>query len=297
MTLEEIMKLPVHPAAEVFPMLADDELDELADDIKENGLLHPLIIKDGVLIDGRNRREACRRRGIEPYVEEINGIDPVALIISSNIKRRNMTKQQRLIAFATIKPKPEPGKRNDLTSGNLPQVDSSNLARARVVVNWAPDLATKVLKGGWPFEKAYEDAAKRKKDSEGHDARLAALRASDPDLADKVAEEQLTLEDAEGAVESRRKRERTEREEQEKIILETFRRAIGALAAFSNDDFAAKAFEFFDRDRAKFAKQQEQLLEGLLESDEDITEAFRIGLDNLLTLIQYKEDDNGSQAQ
>jgi hypothetical protein len=32
-------ELAVHPVAALFPMLADDELDELAADIKERGLL------------------------------------------------------------------------------------------------------------------------------------------------------------------------------------------------------------------------------------------------------------------
>jgi ParB-like chromosome segregation protein Spo0J len=46
----------VHPVANLFPMLPDDELQELADDIRANGLQHPIVLdKDGVLIDGRNR--------------------------------------------------------------------------------------------------------------------------------------------------------------------------------------------------------------------------------------------------
>lgn len=45
-------------------MLAEDELNELAADMKANGLIHPLVVKEGVLIDGRNRREACRIAGV-----------------------------------------------------------------------------------------------------------------------------------------------------------------------------------------------------------------------------------------
>jgi hypothetical protein len=52
-----VLELPVFPAADVFPMMADDELDELASDIRENGLREPLVIAEisgeVVLVDGR----------------------------------------------------------------------------------------------------------------------------------------------------------------------------------------------------------------------------------------------------
>jgi hypothetical protein len=36
-------KYKVHPAADVFPMLSDDELAKLGEDIKANGLQSPII--------------------------------------------------------------------------------------------------------------------------------------------------------------------------------------------------------------------------------------------------------------
>jgi hypothetical protein len=63
--------LPVHPAAEFFPLMSEGELRELADDIKEHGQREPVALykeypkdADGnvslsnhriVLIDGRKR--------------------------------------------------------------------------------------------------------------------------------------------------------------------------------------------------------------------------------------------------
>ena len=73
--------MKVHPVAEMFPMMTEEELDELAEDIKQNGLLNPIIKdKDDVLIDGRNRLEACKRAGVEPVFETLNGIEPAAYI-------------------------------------------------------------------------------------------------------------------------------------------------------------------------------------------------------------------------
>ena len=54
--------LPIHPAAELFPLMAETDpaaLKELAEDIKKHGLRSPitLIKRDGkpLLLDGRNR--------------------------------------------------------------------------------------------------------------------------------------------------------------------------------------------------------------------------------------------------
>ena len=51
-----------HPACLLFPRLADDELRALADDIRQNGLLNPIVTLDGAILDGRNRLAACRDR-------------------------------------------------------------------------------------------------------------------------------------------------------------------------------------------------------------------------------------------
>jgi hypothetical protein len=35
---------PVHPAADVFPMMSGDELDKLGADIKQNGLQNSIVL-------------------------------------------------------------------------------------------------------------------------------------------------------------------------------------------------------------------------------------------------------------
>ena len=35
---------PVHPCADVFPMMSDEELDALAEDIKTHGLQQPVVL-------------------------------------------------------------------------------------------------------------------------------------------------------------------------------------------------------------------------------------------------------------
>ena len=97
----------VHPAADVFPMMDDDELATLGADIRANGLTAPIVFwaagsghvrdADLILIDGRNRLEAMERAGIDlQYWDKSTrcSADPVADIISLNIRRRHLTKLQ-----------------------------------------------------------------------------------------------------------------------------------------------------------------------------------------------------------
>lgn len=206
---DKIFDMPVHPAAEVFPMLSSDELAELAEDMLLHGQRLPIIVKDGVLIDGRNRREACRLAGIAPRVEELNGEEPVAFILSTNIARRHLTKGQRAMAVARICPETHQGKR--ATSSESDEVSGTRLRMARAVLKWAPEMADAVLAGATGLDAAYALAQERKIASEAPQRRLDMLRATDPDLADKVVEGDLVLADAEGAARDRRQRERDKR--------------------------------------------------------------------------------------
>ena len=106
-------KMGVHPLADLFPMMTDDELTGLAAGIKANGLIHPIILDPTgkTVIDGRNRLRACEIAGVEPRFEKLSGQDPAAFIVSVNLARRNLKKGQQAMALAMIYPEPEKGGR------------------------------------------------------------------------------------------------------------------------------------------------------------------------------------------
>src|SRR5262245_56902848 len=62
--------LPVHPAAELFPLMSPDELRALGQDIKKNGLHIAITVwKEQKhfppkLLDGRNRLDALQTIGL-----------------------------------------------------------------------------------------------------------------------------------------------------------------------------------------------------------------------------------------
>ncbi len=85
-----------HPASCIYPMLGDAELEELAEDIKANGLLEPILIDtEDRIIDGRNRYRACQMAGVDPVCEvHTEDSSVVELVISLNHRRRHLTKSQ-----------------------------------------------------------------------------------------------------------------------------------------------------------------------------------------------------------
>lgn len=96
--------MQIHPVAQLFPMLSGTGMDELVDSIKSQGLLHPCVKQGDVLLDGRNRMEACRIAGIEPQFIEYDGDSPVAFIIGVNLHRRQLDKGQKIALALEIEP-------------------------------------------------------------------------------------------------------------------------------------------------------------------------------------------------
>lgn len=96
----------VHPAAQLFPMMPDAELEALADDIRKNGLNNPIVHDGDVLFDGRNREKACELAGVAPRYQQWDGEggSPVSFILSQNLARRHLTSGQRAIIANQSRP-------------------------------------------------------------------------------------------------------------------------------------------------------------------------------------------------
>jgi len=176
--------MKIHPVADLFPMLSEDELADLAEDIKANGLNFPIVLdaEGEMLIDGRNRLAACKLAGVEPRFERLNGQDPRAYIISTNIRRRHLNGGQTAILLARAYPEPKRGMHSELEI--LTGAEKVALARARMIERFAPELGDQVLAKLITFEEARLKARDRKAEAETNAEKMARLKAEAPDLVD-----------------------------------------------------------------------------------------------------------------
>jgi len=161
--------IPVHPAAELFPMMSDEELDEFAADIAAyGGLRFPVTlwtpqkswtpeqgVNDGsvtdevFLLDGPNRLEALWRlhagtpewqievlqrelevHGLPENAELLYGeTDPLAYVVSANLHRRHLTAKQKQGIIATLL-KNNP-ERSDRATAKIVSVSHHTVAAVR----------------------------------------------------------------------------------------------------------------------------------------------------------------------
>lgn len=99
--------LEPHPLAELFPAPSEADYDRLLGDIREHGLLDPIEVYEGKILDGRTRYRACVQLGIEPKIEEWvgNSVSPLEYVVAKNLHRRHLTIPQLAALGAELMPR------------------------------------------------------------------------------------------------------------------------------------------------------------------------------------------------
>jgi len=85
----------------------DEDMEELMESIKENGVLEPLLVREKdeggyEIISGHRRREACMKLGIEKLpclVKDMTRDEAVIALVDSNLKRTNILPSERAFAY------------------------------------------------------------------------------------------------------------------------------------------------------------------------------------------------------
>lgn len=93
-----------HPVADLFPRMSAEDFAALREDIRAHGVLDPIWVWKGQVIDGRHRALACDEVGIKCPTREWEGIesDLVSFVLSLNLKRRHLDASQRAMVAAAI---------------------------------------------------------------------------------------------------------------------------------------------------------------------------------------------------
>lgn len=93
------MNLKQHPLSAAFPPMGADDFAALVEDIRANGQREPVIVFEGMVLDGWHRYSACVEIGIKAQQFTFaEGKDPVAFVLSQNLHRRHLTGSQRAAA-------------------------------------------------------------------------------------------------------------------------------------------------------------------------------------------------------
>ncbi len=190
----------VHPAAALFPLMGETELQALADDIREHGLRQPIILLGVLILDGRNRWKACHLAGVEPRTVQFKGQDPVAFVLSQNLHRRHLTASQRACVAlnlecmyaATGKARQHDHRPNRGTTGRSSHLAAKALGvshgmveKAKKIAAQAPDVLAEVQAGKKTLGQAELELWKRRKASERAEGqRLAGKGPCDLYLGD-----------------------------------------------------------------------------------------------------------------
>jgi ParB-like nuclease domain len=130
----DLNTLTFHPLAEMFPLISDEELKELAKDIRENGMLEPIMMYQDKILDGRNRYRALMMLGktlvARSFFRELTcTVDPKAYVISENIRRRHLTAEQKREIVASLL-RADPSKSNRAIAATA-KVDDKTVAAVR----------------------------------------------------------------------------------------------------------------------------------------------------------------------
>ena len=155
-----VSPLPFHPVANVFPLLEGEQFRELAEDIQAHGLQEPIVLFEGKILDGRNRYRACFTGRVAPQFRTFDERDgnPVAFVISANLRRRHLNDSQRAIIAAQLEKLKHGGDRKTDQDANL-HLDRGRVAELlnvsprtvasgrKVVVHGIDDLRRKVESG------------------------------------------------------------------------------------------------------------------------------------------------------
>ena len=102
--------LEFHSVADVFPLMSGAQKEGFYRSIAQDGVVRPLVMYEGRILDGRNRYLAAVEAGIPlediPFrdfgSEVTDGDRPVDFVIRSNLHRRHLTDDQREMVAARI---------------------------------------------------------------------------------------------------------------------------------------------------------------------------------------------------
>lgn len=198
------MELKQHPLSAAFPAMGTDDFAALVQDIQANGQREPVIVFEGMVLDGWHRYTACVQLGIKPQQFTFaEGKDPVAFVLSQNLHRRHLSASQRAAAVVActewapasrpkkVEPSSTFSKNQDLAkaAGVTPRTISDAKTAHKA------GLSEAVKEGALTVKEAAQVARGNAAKTESPKSAKRELTSPTPADADQLAEAQHTITD------------------------------------------------------------------------------------------------------
>lgn len=202
---------PIHEAAALFPAMSDEDVQALADDIRSQGLIEPITLFEGAVLDGRSRLRACEIASIAPRFITWDGDDPYAHAVSLNLHRRHLNASQKAAIAADIR------EVYDRQAKERQSAAGRSAAPGRPAEKDAPKVA-EVSKG-----ESRDQAAKAVGVNHTYVDMATEIKEEAPELHEAVKAGKATVRDAHKVVRQKRAlKQRDEEEEQYQALVAGF---------------------------------------------------------------------------
>jgi N6-adenosine-specific RNA methylase IME4 len=148
-----------HEISGCWPLVEGADFADLCNSIRAQGLLSPIVLHEGKILDGRNRYRACRAADVEPVFVTYDGEDPIGFCKAKNDCRRHLDTSQRSMVAARLANLTHGGDRRSVQPANVPLVTQATAAdklkvsersvrdAKRVIEHAEPELAAAVDAG------------------------------------------------------------------------------------------------------------------------------------------------------
>ena len=94
---------PVHPVIAMLPAMDERERAQLRKSIASSGVQNPIIVHEGTIVDGAQRRDGAIAIGATvPARSMPEGQDPIDCALAQNLTRRQLTPGQRAMFIADV---------------------------------------------------------------------------------------------------------------------------------------------------------------------------------------------------
>jgi len=188
-----------HKLAEMLPPMRDSDYKRLKDDIAKDGLIDPITMYEGKIIDGVHRQAVCEELGIKARYEDFIGDDPARFVFSKNLSRRHLSNSQLAMVGAELEEHFAKAARRRQTAG---------LKRG----NKSPVRANRPTRRN----RAQDDAAEVVGTSRRSIARAKRIKHKRPDLAAEIKTGKMSVSAADGIISADKKQDKVAAEKTKK---------------------------------------------------------------------------------